>query len=227
MKTKDWIKILTPLTLEVLKYENVVSEEATKAYDAYAERCDQLHNECKEIIDMRLKNFVPGKASYGWQTRNTLTEKSTNAIREASVKYRSVTHALRVELKLDTLPFPLMDCAMFIHVPCNLQKELLEGKQQDFVLMQQSFEAVTKMTNDLQLADDPMVKAIMDSCRHFLVQRGQNQYWNALSEMANAIQAAEKLALESNRSPISVMMQNPKLLKMARDVRLLQSGLSL
>lgn len=222
MKTKDWVKIFTPLILAINENQNKDTEEAQKSYNDYTERCDQLYNECKEIISTRMKGFEAPKSYAGWTGNHRFSERLTNAIREASVKYRSVTHALRVQMSLETLPFPLLDSSMFLTVLVAVQKSIFE-EITSLDTMKSDLREAEKMARDLQLLDDPMVKIILQSCRDVVSKKSMSEHIGNLAELGAHIRACEELAEKTGCSPISVMMANPTVRALALKVRLSQS----
>lgn len=219
MKAKDWVKVLKPLIEEVLKYMEDTSEQASTVYNAYAERCDQLHRECNEIIDMRMKNFDVSKAMSFFQ-RDELRTRKTNAIREASVKLKSITTALRNEMGLDTLPFPLMDSMMFMPTITHLQTLVFDNKH-ELKVLQDLYKTTVIMMNDLCLQDDKLVKAIMDSVSSRIAQIHNKELLTNMCIFANIVKDAQAVSSSSDGkvSILTVLASNPKAMELSRKIR--------
>jgi hypothetical protein len=226
MKAKEWVKLLKPLTEEVIKRSKEKSEEATQVYDAYSTAADKLYNECKEIIDMRMNGFKEAGPKNTWLNGNHINDKMVNAIREASVKYRAITHALRTELNVEVIPFPLMDCAMFMPMLISFQNTVMDGKR-DYVTLKRYLEEVTKMATDLQMLDDDLVKFFLNSCKEAVSTQGTAEYFQALGDFNYLINVTKRQAEDSGQNPMAVLLRTDGAKEMMLKVRGLQNSLGL
>lgn len=227
MKAKEWVKLLKPLTVEVLKFMEEESEQATQAYEAYSAAGDALYKECKEIIDLRMKGFKEAGASNGaWLNGRHINDRMTNAIREATVKYRAVTHALKIELNLDVVPFPLMDSAMFMPLLTTVQNTILDGKH-DFVTLKKYLDDVTKMANDLLLTDDTLVKFFLSNCKDAVEKKGEVEYLRTISSLVDMTNRVQVISEKTGKSPVALMLGDPHIRNLLLKARGLQNSLSL
>jgi hypothetical protein len=161
-----------------------------------------------------------------WLNGNHINDKMVNAIREASVKYRATTHALRTELNVEVIPFPMMDCAMFMPLLISFHNSVME-KKHDFVTMKRHLEEVTKMARDLQMLDDDLVKFFLNSSKEAISAEGTAEYFQALGDLNHLINVTKRQAENSGQNPMAVLLRTDGAKEMMLKVRGLQNSLGL
>jgi hypothetical protein len=204
MKAKEWVKRFKPLLNELLPLMSAESEVAESAQKAFTTAVDELYADCNAIITMRMKNFNSKKNSYFTHGDDSFT-RMTNAIREASVKFRSVCASLRQEFDLKELPFPMMDCSMFVPMLTQLQSDI-DSEENSILDKKEILHQVEKMAKDLLLQDDKFVRFMLDNCHQQFSQQKTTQLMRDYLEINTAFSKAAVLAEKNGVSPVSILM---------------------